>query len=393
VRAKIGVLIDTATTWGAGLIEGIADFAHQRDEWHIFLGARGKYEPFSLPESWHGDGVIARVTRPELADNILERQIPAVNVSWYQFAGDRIPQCTCDPDQVAELAVNHFLERGFRQFGYCASSLRPDYGDYLAAAYITNLRRRAYQCHVYSPAVDPDSFLPSTSEMERMSHWLRGLPKPIGLLAFDSLQARQVAEICLSAGLEVPNQIALLGGEHDQLSCLISKPELSSIDHSPRRVGYKAAELLARILAGEAAPTNPLLLAPARVITRQSTDTVAIADDMLAAAILFIKTNSHRRIQINDILRAIPVSRRGLEKGFRKLLGRSPAEEIRRVRVDRAAQLLCDTSWSMPRVAAACGFERPELLSRAFRRELQMSPTEFRRKHLAGRRDVEVNGD
>jgi LacI family transcriptional regulator len=107
---------------------------------------------------------------------------------------------------------------------------------------------------------------------------------------------------------------------------------------------------------------------------------------LLAAAIRFIKHHSHEKIQVSDILRDLPISRRALEKGFRKLLGRSPAEEIRRVRVDRAVQMLCDTSWSMPRIASAVGFVRPELLTRAFRRELGTTPSDFRKRHLYGQR-------
>jgi LacI family transcriptional regulator len=258
--------------------------------------------------------------------------------------------------------------------------LRPNYVDRFGSAFIEALRKRAYVCHAFEPSPDVDSFLPSASELARMIDWLQTLPKPIGLLAFDSVQARQVTESCSLAGIAVPNEVAVLGGEHDLLSCTISKPQLSSIDHSPRRVGWKAAELLGQLLAGQPVPAEVLLPA-ARVITRQSTDTVAVDDDMLANAVRFIKKNSSRHIQVADILRDVPVSRRALEKGFRKRLGRSPAQEIRRVRVEHAVQLLCDTSWSMPRIASACGFERPELLTRAFRRELKTTPSAFRKEH------------
>ena len=226
-----------------------------------------------------------------------------------------------------------------------------------------------------------------------MTPWLRELPKPIGLLAFDSLQARQVAEACQLGKIEVPHEVAVLGGEHDSLSCTISNPQLSSIDQSPRRVGWTAADLLAKQMAGEPLPQQRILLPPARVITRQSTDAVAVDDDMLALAIRFIHQHSHERIQVEDILEAAPISRRALEKGFRKCLGRSPAEAIRRARVDRAVQLLCDTTWAMPRIAVTCGFERPELLTRAFQRELEMTPSEFRRQHLMGRLGADMARD
>jgi LacI family transcriptional regulator len=228
--------------------------------------------------------------------------------------------------------------------------------------------------------------MPPASEFERLVDWLRELPQPIALLAYDSLQARQVIEACEAADIQVPHEIAVLGGEHDFLSCTISKPQLSSIDHAPRRVGYTAARMLSRLIAGEPPPTEPILLPPGRIISCQSTDTVAVGDDLLAAAVRFIKVHCHEKIQVSDILEEVPISRRALEKGFQKWLGRSPAEEIRRIRVDRAVQMLCDTSWSMPRIASAVGFALPELLTRAFRRELGMTPSEFRKQHLRWQR-------
>jgi LacI family transcriptional regulator len=391
-RAKIALLIDTATTWGAGLIEGVADFAHRRGDWQLFLGPRGKYDRLLLPDHWDGDGVIARVTHAGLAQQLIERGIPAVNVSWYSYGGDAIAQCTCDEQSIAEMAVEYFLGRGFRQFAYCASSLRPDYTDRFGGAFVETLRRRSFGCLVFQPQGHPDSFLPSPGEADRMAAWLQALPRPTALLAFDCLQAREVTDVCHQVGIDVPHEIAVLGGEHDLLSSTISQPELSSIDHGPRRVGRTAAELLARLLAGEPKPGAPIRLPGSRVISRQSTDTIALSDDMLASAVRYIKEHSHERIQVNDVLRQVPISRRALEKGFRKCLRRSPAEEIRRARIDHAVQLLCDTSWAMPRIAAACGFDRPELMTRAFRRELKVTPSEFRRQHARDRQSLQLFG-
>ena len=385
-RARIALLIDTATTWGTGLIEGIAEYAHAHEDWQFVLGPRGKYDRSLLPAGWGGDGVIARITHQELADQLAGLGVPTVNVSWYQFGESSIPRCTCDERAVAAMAAKYFIELGFRQFAYCGSSIRPDYVDRFGEAYVEILERRTYRCHCHASNWHPDSIMPPASELERLMDWLRGLPKPIGLLAFDSLQARQVTEACEAAGVHVPHEIAVLGGEYDFLSCTISKPQLSSIDHAPRQVGYKAAEVLSRLIAGEPQPRDAVLLPPNRIITCQSTDTVAVDDDLLAAAVQFIKSHSHERIQVSHILQEVPISRRALEKGFRKWLGRSPAEEIRRIRVDRAVQLLCDTSWSMPRIATAVGFDRPELLTRAFRRELSTTPSEFRKRHLSGER-------
>jgi LacI family transcriptional regulator len=385
-RARIALLIDTATTWGTGLIEGIAEYSHAHDDWQFLLGPRGKYDRSLLPADWKGDGVIARITHKELADQLIALRVPTVNVSWYQFGEPDIPRCTCDQQAVAAMAAKYFIELGFRQFAYCGSLIRPEYVDRFGAAFVEVLQGHTYRCHCHSSNWHPDSLMPPASEFERLVDWLKGLPKPIGLLVYDSVQARLVTEACEAANIHVPHEVAVLGGEHDFLSCAISKPQLSSIDHAPRRVGYSAAELLTRLMLGESPPREPILLPPGRIISFQSTDTVAVDDELLAAAVRFIKHHSHEKIQVSDILRDLPISRRALEKGFRKLLGRSPAEEIRRVRVDRAVQMLCDTSWSMPRIASAVGFVRPELLTRAFRRELGTTPSEFRKRHLYGQR-------
>jgi LacI family transcriptional regulator len=385
-RARIALLIDTATTWGTGLIEGIAEYAHAHEDWQFVLGPRGKYDRSLLPAGWGGDAVIARITHQELADQLAALAVPAVNVSWYRFGESSIPRCTCDERAVASMAARYFIDLGFRQFAYCGSSIRPDYVDRFGQAFFEILQQSNYRCHCHTSNWHPDSILPPATEFERLVEWLNGLPKPIGLLAYDSLQARQITEACEAGGIQVPHKVAVLGGEHDFLSCTISKPQLSSIDHAPRRVGYTAAELLSRLMAGHPAPREPVLVPPNRIITCQSTDTVAIDDDLLAAAVRFIKNHSHEKIQVSDILQEVPISRRALEKGFKKWLGRSPAEEVRRIRVDRAVQLLCDTSWSMPRIASVVGFVRPELLTRAFRRELSTTPSDFRRRHLCGQR-------
>ena len=294
-RARIALLIDTATTWGSGLIEGIAEYAHAHEDWQFLLGPRGKYDRSLLPADWNGDGIIARITNQELADQVTAFRVPAVNVSWYQFGEPSIPRCTCDHRAVAMMAAKYFLELGFRQFAYCSSIIRPDYVDRFGEAFVEILRLRTYRCHCHTSNWHPDSIMPPASEFERLVEWLGGLPKPVGLLAHDSLQARQVIEACEASGINVPHEVAVLGGEYDFLSCTISKPQLSSIDHAPRRVGYTAAEMLSRLIAGEPPPREPVLLPPSRVISCQSTDTVAVGDELLAAAMQYYQALLSRK--------------------------------------------------------------------------------------------------
>ncbi|MGL4512361.1 MAG: substrate-binding domain-containing protein [Lacipirellulaceae bacterium] len=342
-----------------------------------------------LPHGWAGDGVVARITHAALAEQLITMRVPAVNVSWFRYGENLIPRCTCDEVASAEMAAKYFLASGFRQFAYCASTLRPSYHDRLAIAFARAVERAGYPCTLFQPDHERFAALDSEQQLGELAAWLTALPRPVALLAFDDLQGRQVTEACALSGLAVPDDVAVLGGEHDELCSRISSPPLSSVDQGPLEVGYRAGQMLDQLMAGETLAESNVLLPPRRIITRPSTDKVAVDDDLLSEAIRYIRVHFADELRIRDILHAVPLSRRALEIGFRRHLGRTPREEIRRVRVQKALELLCDTDWPVTRIANTCGFDRPELLTRAFRRELKATPTEFR-KRVAALRDTRV---
>ncbi len=382
---RIALLIDTASSWGAGLIEGIANYAKvKKKRWIFSIEPRGKYDRVMLPDSWRGDGVIARVAYSELAWQLINTKIPAVNVSWFRHGEHLIPSCTCDEEAVAKMAVDYFIGNGFRQFAYCPSTLRPSYYDRLGVAFVDALKEHGYYCEQFSVPENREEYdkLDAEQQLQSLSDWLSSLPRLTALLTFDDFQGRQVNEACALRGISVPDDIAVLGGEHDELSSRIASPSLSGIDHAPQEVGYRAAEMLDMQMNGQELKETNIQLPPRRIITRQSTDQVAIPDDLLVQAIEYIRTNYSSELRIRDILQAIPLSRRGLELGFRKYLNRTPREEIRRIRVEKAIELLCDTEWPVTKIALHCGFDRPEILTRAFRKEVDTTPTEFRRRIL-----------
>lgn len=380
-QKRIALLIDTATSWGSGLIEGVADYAKARKRrWSFSFEPRGKYDRMSIPDGWQGDGVVARITYAELAEKLIASRIPAINVSWFRYGENIIPRCTCDEAAAAEMAARYFLSNGFRQFAYCGSTLRPGYYDRLREAFVRVLDESDYCCEVFTPDHADFVLLDYEQQLQKISTWLLELPKPTALLAFDDLQGRQITEACYLAGLSVPDDVAVLGGEHDELCSRISTPPLSSVDQNPVEVGYRAAEMLDLLMAGESLPKADVSLTPRRIIARQSTDKLAIDDPLLASALHYIRDNYAEDLHIGDILQAIPLSRRALEIGFRHYLDRTPREEIRRIRVQKAVELLCDTDWSVTKIATDCGFDRPELLTRAFRRELKSTPSEFRKR-------------
>ena len=377
---RVALLIETSTTWGTNIVKGIADYALTHENWFFRLVPSGKYERLTLPSSWDGDGIIARVTYEELAQQIAKTKKPAVNVSWYAIDTEHIPTCTTDEVIAGRMIADHFLERGFKHFAYCGPTNRPGYVDIFGQAFVNAASETGADCHCFQEQGAEDGPLDWDTRLGQLGEWIVTLPVPTAMLTFNSVGGRQVAEACRMKGLHIPDQIALMGGEHDELTCQITRPPLSSMDQSPQRVGWEAAALLARMLKGEKPPKEPIRIPPARIITRQSTDTLAIDDPILVQALEFIAANASRAISVADVLDAVPISRRVLEQRFQKFLGRSPATEIRRVRVEKAKRLLADSDRSMSAIATACGFEHPEVLTRVFRRQEGITPSTFRKQ-------------
>jgi len=315
-----------------------------------------------------------------MGDEIVASGIPAVNVSWYDFGAESIARCTADENRSGRMAAEHFLERGFIHFAYCGAQRRPGYIDRFGQSFVHTLGGAGYHCAIYRPKRSAHNPRGWSAQLADLCGWLNGLPKPVGLLAWNDVRGRQVTEACQYAGIPVPEEVAVLGTEDDALMGAVSSPPLSSIDMSGNRVGYEAARLLARLMRGSKCPAKPALIEPSGIITRQSTDTLAIDDADLASSLRFIRENAHRGIQVADVVRHVQLSRRILEQRFKQMLGRLPAAEIRRVRVERACRLLVETELAMPQIASACGFKRPEVFTRTFGRETGLTPTAFRKQ-------------
>lgn len=187
-------------------------------------------------------------------------------------------------------------------------------------------------------------------------------------------------DACAQAGVPVPEEAAIVGAENDETLCTISRPPLSSVPFNAERVGYEAAALLGRMMNGEPPPTEPLLIEPLDIVTRQSSDIVAIDDREIAAAVRFIRNNACTGIGVRDVLRAVPVSRTALERRMRQTLGRSPKAETTRVQLERVRSLLTGTDLTHAAIAERAGFRYPQHMCSLFRQTFGLTPGEFRNR-------------
>lgn len=375
---RVAVLVDTATTWGRGIITGIHHYSRKHGGWHLYIEAKGAEEALLLPRSWQGEGIIARVGTPQQARHLARQRIPVVNVSGIQLPGPELPRVANDVEAVARLAARYFLDRGFRHFAYL--SLRGlEYVARQRDAFVQAVTTAGFECaelgvKVQAGAQSPDWNL----KLEKLGRWLSHLPKPVALLTWSG--GREVIHACQKLGLRVPEEIALLNGSDDEFLSELSPIPVSGVQAAYEEIGYKAANLLDRLMHGSAAPKKAKLVAPVRVATRQSTDTLALSDPALIAALGFIRDNAARPIRVSDVAGKAGISRTALERRFAAVLGHPPAVHICRVRLDNVKKLLAETDLPIGELAAACGFGSPEYMTHVFRTEMGITPLRYRRE-------------
>lgn len=376
---QIAVLVETDNGWGRSVVEGVADYAQRFGPWNLLIDPRDHSRGWSLPDRWRGDGIIARVSTPLHLEEIARCGLPSVNVDNVFENQEGMGQVTTDEHSWATMALSHFRERGFTHFAYFAPPSH-EYSKKGAQAFFAVVTAEGHDCHVYRPGYRGGRRISRDEEHNRIHRWLSHLPKPVAILAVDARRGRQLTEICSLERIRVPDEVAILAGDTDEFLCNLSSPPLSSIAVASQRIGHEAAAMLDRIMQGHKAPIEPMSIPPVRVVGKQSTDVLAIDDPMIVQALRFIQTHAFRGIAVEDVLREVPVSRRYLELQFKRRIGRLPAEEIRRLRLERGRELLTESDLSVEAISAACGYAGATQFGVAFCRQFGATPLAFRRK-------------
>jgi LacI family transcriptional regulator len=381
---RIAVLVDTSTTWGREVIAGVHRYSRAKSDWQLFVEPRGVEQRRWLPPGWKGDGVIARVGFIDLAKRLRALKLPVVNVSGISLPKVDFPRVVSDQVAAAGMAAEHLMDRGFKHFAYF-SLLGLEYVAEHRQAFADSLRLEGHGCEVYAvqPQIgaEPDWNL----DMRRLGKWLSSLPKPLAVFTWNSSSARELIYACMHAGLAVPEEVAVLSGSDDDLFCEVTPVPISAVQLGCEQIGYRAAEELDQMMTDPGGGTaGEVLIPPQGVVDRRSTDTLAVEDPAMVKALRFIRENPALPMQVDDVARQAGLCRRALELRFQNLLGRSPATEIRRVRIDRAIELLQRTTLSVAAVAEKSGFSSPEYMASVFRAHLSTTPLHYRKSGSAG---------
>lgn len=382
--------METSRTFGRSIIRGIVRYAHEHGDWIFcrrppFYLDSGAQEPDADKVRQMGvDGLIVREQRSrQLTQKLLSMDIPAV-VSPYTEPFEGAVNILTDDEAVGKTAAEHFINRGFQNFAYCGFGPNYYWSRGRAAGFAKRVEEAGFRTHLYDSEC-PEARDRGTweGEKELLIEWLKELPKPVGLMACNDDRCQYVLEACMIGGLHVPEEIAVIGLGNDDLICDLATPPLSSVALGAQKAGYEAAGVLATMMRGKnVSPGRSITVRPTHVVTRQSTDVFAIEDAAVAAALHFIHQRAgHEPIQVDDVLSVVSLSRRSLYERFARVLGRSVHSEIKRVRVERFASLLATTNIPVTRIAAELGYADIKNISRYFKQEKGITPSEYRKMH------------
>jgi LacI family transcriptional regulator len=379
---KIIVLLDPSRGYERGLLRGIWHYSNLQGPW-IFLRKAPYYQRFcGLRDNdlkrlgdCGADGIITSY-RPEWK-GILTLGLPIVVAPSLQTVPGMV-NVVNDDATIGIMAATHLREMGLRHFAYAGFSQLP-WSLARMHGFCDHMRKAGIdvQCHLAPFQANRRAVVRAEAALVQ---WLRDLPKPVGLMVCNDEFALSISELCRIHELHVPEQIAILGVDNDEVICELSNPPLSSIAIAAQQAGYEAARLLDQLMRGESSGRDVIAQA-SHVVSRQSTDMTAIDDPEVAKAMTFIHQNSHRIVQVNDVVKATSLSRRGLADRFNQSIGHSISDQIHRRRVEYIMNRLATTHQSIAQIADDIGYSSDKHIARYFYRQTGLTPRAYRQKH------------
>ena len=378
---QVALIMKSSQRYDRRIVRGVAARVHETGNWSLYV----EEDPeLRIPEmkDWHWDGIIADFDDRKTAETVSGLKIPIVGIGggygWYDD-GSGIPYVSTDNRVIGTLGAEHLLDCGFTRFAFCGFPHTRINGWSIvrAQAFRQRIEEAGFSCSVFTGR--KRTARQWGKLQSELSEWLVSLEKPIGMMTCNDIRARHVLEACRNLGIRVPDDVAVIGVDNDEVMCELTTPPLTSIEQGSRQIGYEAALLLERLMAGKKVPRLRTLLEPEDIVVRQSTDILAIEDDTVARAVAFIREHACDPIQISDVLKLVDISRSTLDKQFHATLGRTIHAEMQRVKIEQAKRLLTTTAIPVKHIAVRCGFGYLQYFTTVFRQHTGHTPAEYRR--------------
>lgn len=349
-----------------------------RDYWLVDVN-RPFPELLELLGQWQPAGLITQ-WEPSRTEALVALGFPTV-VTTADVTLPGVGSVDVDDLAVGETAARHLLEIGLRHFAFLGNGT--PYSQQRLKGFRDALQVSRADCATLT--IEPTRHQQSVEYWREgdsdLHEWIRALPKPVGVFAVHDPYGRIVAEVCRDNGISVPEQVAIVGADNDELICGLTHPPLSSVHISWEKIGFETARVMEKLIATKEVPAAPLLVAPDGVVPRLSSDLFAVESPRLQSALRTIREQACGGLTVKELLCKVPISRRSLEEQFQRHLHRSPRDEIVRVRLLHARRLLSGTDLGMSLIAERCGFGNAERLSVVFRRAEGCPPSSYRKRY------------
>ncbi len=381
---NVAILMNLNRIYDRQVIRGITQYVQSAGYWHLYVeeDPADKIPSFA---DWSSDGMIVDTDDRQISAAIGQLACPLVAIGT--LAPDvlrRLPVSTVrsDNETIARWAAGHLLEKGIRSFGYYGMRTRglDRWAGIRRDTFRQQLAKHGFPCAVFTGRLyAPRHWGLLQTELQQ---WLEGLPKPVGIMACNDWRGRHLLEACRQLGLRVPDDAAVIGVDNDELVCESAIPPLTSVAQDAEAVGYQAAGLLDQLMRDRRCRPTHLVIPPACLVERESTDMVATDDPVVSGALHFIRGHASRGINVADVVHHLDVSRSTIEKKLKHRLGRTVHDEIQRVRLEAARRLIATTDLPLHEVADRAGFSTVQYMSAVFQRELGHPPGQLRRQQV-----------
>lgn len=377
----VAIIIEPARPYDRRIIRGVAAYVEEhRKEWSLYV----EEDPIArLPdlEAWGGDGILANFDDHRIADAVLRMGVPIVGVGGgygYYPLKSKIPYVKTNNQEIAALAARHLLDLGFRRFAFCSEPANKVNGwaRERAKAFRETIEQEGFACDTY---VGRYTAARNWRRLQDdLQDWLLTLRTPVGVMACHDGRARHLLQASREVGLRVPEDLAVIGVDNDDIMCELSRPPLTSIEQGTRRIGYEAAALLNQMMEGHETPTVFNTVEPEGLVLRQSTEVLAVEDQDVETALRFIRQHACDPINVEDVLHHVQLSRSTLENRFRAILNRTIHAEIRRVQIDSAKRLLTSTNIPIKEIVNRVGISSVQYFTSMIRRATGKTPRQIR---------------
>ncbi|EON78470.1 Transcriptional regulator, AraC family [Lunatimonas lonarensis] len=385
---KIILLLDFAEEYSKSLLKGISKYSSEHGPWTYcrmplyYRETIGIEGIINWAKEWGADGIIGQLYNDMDIKAILESKIPVVAQDFKERFKE-LPNITGAYRETGLMGASYFLQKGFKNFAFYG------FNDIVwsrerAEGFEEKINSLGYKVHYFEHRKSRSTDL-WYYKSNSLSKWLLSLPKPIALMTCDDNQGLHIAEACKQNKIRIPEEVAVLGVDNDVMLCELSDPPLSSIAMDVEKGGYDTAKLMDHMITHGFDSHYDIIVKPTQIITRQSTDIYATNDDYIASSLKYIHKNIEKNLQVDEVVKQVPLSRRTLEKRFLQITGYPIYKYISNLRIEKFAQKLLETDQTVFEIAMDLGLNDSKNIARQFKQVKGCNPVEYRRQYLAGK--------